>query len=221
MKINRYLDHTLLKADATVAEIKKLCDEAVSHNFYSVCVNSGHVKLAKDHLFPNTSVAVCSVIGFPLGAMSTEAKIAELERAKLDGASEFDMVINIGLLKSGEEQAVQKEIERLKFAAQESILKVIIETCYLTDQEKEKACQLAVAAGADFVKTSTGFGTGGATFEDIELMKKAVNGKAKLKASGGIRDLETAQKYINLGVSRLGTSNGIAIVNGTTSHENY
>lgn len=221
MQINQYIDHTLLKATATISDIKKLCDEAVAYNFHSVCVNSCYVKLAKEYLFPNTSVAVCSVIGFPLGAMSTEAKVAELERAKLDGASEFDMVLNIGWLKSGQEIAVKKEIHRLKFAAQESVLKVIIETCYLTEQEKEKACQLAVAAGADFVKTSTGFGTGGATLQDIELMKNAVKGKAQLKASGGIRDAETAKKYIDAGVSRLGTSSGIAIVNGTSSTENY
>lgn len=221
MNINRYIDHTLLKPTATDLDIKKLCDEAKKHDFFSVCVNSAYVKVAKDFLFPNTSVSVCSVIGFPLGAMSTEAKIAELEQAKLDGASEFDMVINIGWLKSGKENLILEEIKKLKFSAGNSILKVIIETCYLTDEEKVKATEFAVKAGADFVKTSTGFGTGGATLEDIAIMKHAVNGKAKLKASGGIRDYETAKKYIDAGVSRLGTSNGIAIVNGTISQNNY
>ncbi|EDP95716.1 deoxyribose-phosphate aldolase [Kordia algicida OT-1] len=221
MNINRYIDHTLLKPTASELDIKKLCDEAIEHDFYAVCVNSSYVKLAKDFLFPNTSVSVCSVIGFPLGAMSTEAKIAELEQAKLDGAEEFDMVINIGWLKSRKEDLVFKEIKKLKFAAGNMILKVIIETCYLTDEEKIKATEIAVEAGADFVKTSTGFGTGGATFKDIAIMRKAVKGNAKLKASGGIRNYETAKKYIDAGVSRLGTSNGIAIINGTISQNNY
>lgn len=221
MKINRYIDHTLLKPNATLEAIQQLCSEAIEYNFFSVCVNSCHVAFAKEHLKNSTSVHVCSVIGFPLGAMSTQAKIAELKQAKHDGADEFDMVINIGWLKSGKENLVQEEIKQLKIAAGDSVLKVIIETCYLTDEEKIKASQLAVEAGADFVKTSTGFGTGGATLEDISLMKTAVNGKAKLKASGGIRDYETAKKYIDTGVSRLGTSNGIAIATGTSSTNTY
>lgn len=221
MKINRYIDHTLLKPNATVKDIQQLCKEAFEHNFFSVCVNSCHVKLAKEYLQNSTSVQVCSVIGFPLGAMSTEAKVAELLQAMQDGADEFDMVINIGWLKSGKETLVKKEIEQLKKAAGKHILKVIIETCYLSEEEKIKACQLAVEAGADFVKTSTGFGTNGATLDDIILMKKAVNGHAKLKASGGIRDYKTAKMYINEGVSRLGTSNGIAMSNGTISQNTY
>ncbi|WP_298514619.1 deoxyribose-phosphate aldolase [uncultured Kordia sp.] len=221
MNINRYIDHTLLKPTATIADIQQLCTEAIEHNFFSVCVHSSHVNLAKDYLFPNTDVVVCSVIGFPLGAMSTEAKVAELRQAKIDGAYEFDMVINLGWLKSGEENLVEEEIRKLKFTAGNSVLKVIIETCYLSDEEIVKASQLAVNAGADFVKTSTGFGTGGATLEAINLMKNAVNGKAKLKASGGIRDFETAQKYIDAGVSRIGTSNGIAIVSGTSAQNSY
>ncbi len=221
MKINRYIDHTLLKPNATIADIQQLCKEALKHDFYSVCVNSCHVKLAKDYLFPNVTTKVCSVIGFPLGAMSTEAKNAELIQAKLDGADEFDMVINIGWLKSGKDTLVKEEIEQLKKVAGAKVLKVIIETCYLSDEEKIKASKLAVAAGADFVKTSTGFGTDGATLVDILLMKKAVNGHAKLKASGGIRDYETAKMYIDAGVYRLGTSNGIAIINGTSSQNTY
>jgi deoxyribose-phosphate aldolase len=221
MNINRYIDHTLLKPTATIADIQQLCDEALQHNFFSVCVNSCYVKLAKDLLSESDTVKVCSVIGFPLGAMSTKAKIAELHQAKLDGADEFDMVINIGLFKSGRENAVEDEIRQLKDAAGNAVLKVIIETCYLSDEEITKASKLAINAGADFVKTSTGFGTGGATLEAIDLMKKAVNGKAKLKASGGIRNYETAKKYIDAGVSRIGTSNGIAIVTGTSSQNTY
>lgn len=221
MKVNRYIDHTLLKPTATITDIQELCKEAMEHHFFSVCVNSCHVKLAKECLQNNSSVHVCCVIGFPLGAMSSEAKIAELIQAKNDGADEFDMVINIGWLKSGKDHLVKEEIKQLKIAAGDNILKVIIETCYLSDEEKMNACKLAVEAGADFVKTSTGFGTGGASLEDILLMKKAVNGHAKLKASGGIRDYETALKYIDVGVSRLGTSNGIAIINGTSSKNTY
>jgi len=220
MNIQRYIDHTLLKPTATLADIQQLCEEAITNEFFSVCVNSCHVKFAKKCLAEHTAVRVCSVVGFPLGAMSTEAKVAELQQAKDDGADEFDMVINIGWLKSGQETAVENEIRQLKQAAGDLVLKVIIETCYLSEEEIVKASQLAVAAGADFVKTSTGFGTGGATLEAIALMKNAVHGKAKLKASGGIRDYETAKKYIDAGVSRIGTSNGIAIVTGGTSSTN-
>lgn len=221
MNINRYIDHTLLKPTATTTDIQQLCAEAVEYNFFSVCVNSCHVQLATEFLSKSTTVNVCSVIGFPLGAMSSEAKIAELQQAKLDGADEFDMVINIGWLKSGKENALEAEIKQLKDAAGNAVLKVIIETCYLSDEEITKASKLAINAGADFVKTSTGFGTGGATLEAIDLMRKAVNGKAKLKASGGIRDYKTAKEYIDAGVSRIGTSNGIAIVTGTSSQNNY
>jgi len=202
MDINQYIDHTLLKPTATLAAIEKLCKEAIEYGFFSVCVNSAFVKSAQNFLFPNTNVKICSVIGFPLGAMSTEAKLAEMKQAKIDGAHEFDMVINIGWLKSGKDDLVREEIAQMKLATGHSVLKVIIETCYLSDDEIVKASKIAVAAGADFVKTSTGFGTG-------------------LKASGGIRDLETAKKYIDAGVSRIGTSNGIAIVTGTTSQNNY
>ena len=212
--MNKFIDHTLLKADATTADIEKLCKEAIEHQFYSVCVNSGYVALAK-HLTQGSGVKVCSVVGFPLGARASEAKMFETQNALSNGADEIDMVINVGYLKSGNIDQVRAEIATIKqLVGEERVLKVILETCYLTDEEKRLACRLSVEAGADFVKTSTGFGTGGATPEDITLMREAVAGKAKLKASGGIRDYATAKQYIDLGVSRIGTSNGIAIIKG-------
>lgn len=213
MKLNKFIDHTLLKATATVAEIETLCKEAVRYDFFSVCVNSCYVSYAKNFL-KGTDIKVCSVVGFPLGAMSLRSKVFETEQAIADGADEIDMVINVGLLKSGEIEQVLNEITQIKKACGERVLKVILETCYLTDEEKRLACELSVKAGADFVKTSTGFGSGGATVEDVILMKQAVSGKAKIKASGGVRDFETAMKYVDLGVQRIGTSNGIAIVTG-------
>lgn len=213
MELNKYIDHTLLKAAATISEIKTLCKEAVEYNFFSVCVNSSYVPYAKEFL-TGTDVKVCSVVGFPLGAMSTRSKVFETEQAIADGADEIDMVINVGWLLSGETQKVLDEIARIKKACGNKVLKVILETCYLTDAQKQLACELSVQAGADFVKTSTGFGTGGATLADVALMKKSVNGKSKIKASGGVRDFQTAMEYINLGVQRIGTSNGIAIVTG-------
>ena len=214
MQLNKFIDHTLLKANATIADIEKLCKEAIEHQFYSVCVNSGYVALAK-HLTQDSGVKVCSVVGFPLGAMASEAKMFETQNALSNGADEIDMVINVGYLKSGNIDQVRAEIATIKqLVGEERVLKVILETCYLTDEEKRLACRLSVEAGADFVKTSTGFGTGGATPEDIKLMREAVAGKAKLKASGGVRDYATAKQYIDLGVSRIGTSNGIAIIKG-------
>jgi deoxyribose-phosphate aldolase len=214
MKLNKLIDHTLLKATATIAEIETLCKEAVEYDFYSVCVNSSYVATAKKFL-AGTNVKVCSVVGFPLGAMQAKAKLFETEQALADGADEIDMVINVGLLKSGEVDKVRDEIAALKAAVGANrVLKVIIETCYLTDSEKQLACQLALDAKADFVKTSTGFGTGGATLHDVQLMKECVQGNAKIKASGGVRDYETAMQYVNVGVQRIGTSNGIAILKG-------
>ncbi|GJH41565.1 deoxyribose-phosphate aldolase [Capnocytophaga sp. HP1101] len=214
MELNKLIDHTLLKATATIAEIETLCREAVEYDFYSVCVNSGYVATAKNFL-AGTDIKVCSVVGFPLGAMSAKAKLFETEQALKDGSNEIDMVINVGWLKSGEVDKVREEIAALKQAVGTNrVLKVIIETCYLTDEEKRLACHLALEAGADFVKTSTGFGTGGATLADVKLMKECVQDKAKIKASGGIRDYETAMQYVNLGVQRIGTSNGIAILKG-------
>lgn len=213
MDMNCYIDHTILKADALEADIVRLCAEAKRYGFYSVCVNSGRVPLAVREL-KDCAVKVCAVVGFPLGAMSCATKVFEAKTAVEQGADEIDMVINVGFLKDGLYKEIEEEIGAIKTAIGSAVLKVIIETCYLTDDEKRKACELAVAAGADFVKTSTGFGTGGATFEDVQLMLDTVNGKAKVKASGGVRDAQTAQKYIGMGVMRLGTSNGIKIVEG-------
>ena len=213
MKLNQYIDHTILKATATAQDVTQLCAEARTHEFFSVCINSAWVSLAKS-LLAGSPVKVCSVVGFPLGAMSSAAKVFEAQQAVADGADEIDMVINVGALKGGQGDAVREEIRAIKQAIGTPVLKVIIETCYLSDAEKVLACTLAVDAGADFVKTSTGFGTGGATFEDVQLMLDTVQGKASVKASGGVRDAETAVKYVAMGVMRLGTSNGIAIVAG-------
>lgn len=213
MKLNQYIDHTILKANATESDVVQLCDEARQHEFFSVCINSAWVPTARK-LLAGSPVKVCSVIGFPLGAMSTAAKVFEATQAVADGADEIDMVINVGWLKDGKDDAVREEILAIKTAVGTNVLKVIIETCYLSDAEKVRACELSVAAGADFVKTSTGFGTGGATVEDVQLMLDTVQGKAKVKASGGVRDAGAAKKYIEMGVMRLGTSNGIKIVAG-------
>ena len=211
MGLNKYIDHTILKATASNADVQKLCAEAIEHKFYSVCVNGCYVADAK-HLLQGTDVKVAAVVGFPLGAMTTAAKVFEAKEAVENGASEIDMVINVAKLKDGEFEYVENEICQIKEAIGDNVLKVIIETCYLTDEEKVKACELSLAAKADFVKTSTGFGTDGATYEDVKLMKSVVGDNAKVKASGGVRDKETAQKYINLGAERLGTSSGIDIV---------
>lgn len=220
MKLNKYIDHTLLKATATKEDIIQVCKEALEYDFFSVCVNSCYVPLVKEAL-KNSDVKVCSVIGFPLGAMSTKAKVEETKQALKDGADEIDMVLNVGFLKSKDFEAVAQDIKSVKKVMPDHTLKVILETCYLEDLEIIKASELAIHAGADYIKTSTGFGTGGATINAIKLMKSAIaNGNTKIKASGGIRDTETALTYINLGVERIGTSNGIAIVTGNTSEEN-
>jgi deoxyribose-phosphate aldolase len=219
MKLSKYIDHTLLKATATESDIIQLCNEAKQYNFYAVCVNSCYVELCKK-ILQDTTVKVACVVGFPLGATDELTKNYETKGAILLGADEIDMVINIGFLKDKKYNLVKEEIARLKKTAGNKILKVIIETCYLTDEEKKIATQLTIDAGADFVKTSTGFGTGGATLEDIELMKSITNNKIQIKASGGIRDYETAIKYIELGVARIGTSNGIQIVTGVTGNTN-
>ena len=211
IEINRYIDHTILKATATREDIVQLCKEAVENEFFSVCVNSGYVALAKEKL-AGSHVKVCTVVGFPLGAMSTAAKVFEATKALEDGAEEVDMVINIGELKSKNFKLVEEEIAAIKKAIGDKVLKVIIETCYLDDPEKEAACKAALNAKADFVKTSTGFGTSGASREGVALIKEAVAGKAKIKASGGIKNLDTALHYIELGVERIGTSSGVSIV---------
>ncbi len=211
MQLNQYIDHTLLKANATVEDIKNLCTQAKKYNFYAVCVSSYYVALADSELM-HTDVKVASVVGFPLGSMTTRVKVFEAKQCIDQGADEIDMVLNIGLLKSGYHKIVEDEIRSIKKVIGDKVLKVIFENCYLTDEEKKIACKLSLNAGADYIKTSTGFGTGGATLEDVQLMKNEVGDQLKIKASGGIRDIETARKYIDLGVSRIGTSSGIAIV---------
>ena len=218
--INIYIDHTLLKATATANDIAMLCEEAKLYKFFSVCINSCYVKLAKKQL-QNSDVKICSVIGFPLGAMSTKAKVAEATIALKDGADEIDMVINIGLLKSKNFDGVWKDIEAVKKCMPNNILKVILETCYLEELEIIKASELAIQSGADFIKTSTGFGPSGATINDVKLMKSVCSNDTKIKASGGIKDYKTALEYINLGVERLGTSSGITILKKYLSNSNY
>lgn len=209
--INQLIDHTILKPEASIDDIRKLCIEAKEYNFYSVCVNSAYVNVAYNFLL-HSNVKVCSVVGFPLGAMIKEAKAYEAKFAVDSGAEEIDMVINIGLLKSGKIDLFERDIKKVREACKASVLKVIIETCLLNDKEKILACQIAKEYGADFVKTSTGFSTGGATEHDIELMRKTVGDKMGVKASGGIKTYEDAIRMINAGANRLGTSSGIAIM---------
>lgn len=212
MSIQNYIDHTALKPTTQPDDIKMLCKEAKIHQFYAVCVNGCYTALAKSEL-EGTEVKVASVIGFPLGAMSTAAKMDEASQNVKDGADEIDMVINIGWLKAGLYNEVESDIAAVKMAIGNKILKVIIETCYLTEEEKVKACEISLKAHADFVKTSTGFGPKGATLEDVKLMKKVVGDKLKVKASGGIKTLAQAEAYIMAGADRIGTSSGVAIVN--------
>ena len=213
--LNKYFDHTLLKADAVPAQIEELCSEAAKYQFYSVCVNSCYVKLCSE-LLSGSPVKIAAVVGFPLGACTTSAKAFETEDACRDGAKEIDMVINIGALKSGNFDFVRDDIKAVVDTAAKygAIVKVIIETCLLTDEEKVKACQLSEEAGAAFVKTSTGFSTGGATKEDVALMKSVVGDRLQVKASGGIRDHKTALEMIEAGADRIGASAGIAIISG-------
>ncbi len=220
MKYNKFIDHTLLKADATSQQVKTLCEEAIQHDFMSVCVNPGFVKQANYHL-AESDVLVCTVIGFPLGATSMASKIFETEEAILDGANEIDMVINISRLKDNDDVYVFEEIRALKDVCGQLTLKVIIETSLLTDDEKVRACEIAKKAGADFVKTSTGFSTGGATVEDILLMRKTVGPDLGVKASGGVRDLATMEAMINAGATRIGTSSGVKLVQNQKIDSDY
>lgn len=209
------IDHTLLKADATKEDVLKLLEEAKQYKFASVCVNPTWVKTAAQFLNDTPEVKVCTVIGFPLGAATPEVKAFETKNAIENGAAEVDMVINIGALKSKQFDLVQKDIEAVVNEAKEkALVKVIIETCLLTDDEKVKACEIAVKAGADFVKTSTGFSTGGATEEDVQLMRKTVGKEIGVKASGGVRTREDALKMIEAGANRIGASSGVKIVSG-------
>ena len=212
MKLNKYIDHTLLKADATTEQIKKLCAEARQYDFASVCVNSCHVPMAKAEL-EGTDVKVCCVVGFPLGACLTEAKAYEAAISVERGAEEVDMVINIGAVKDGNWELVEQDIKAVVEACHpKAIIKVIIETCLLTDEEKRLACICAKRAGADFVKTSTGFSLSGATPEDVALMRETVGPDMGVKAAGGVRCTEDADKMISAGATRLGTSSGVKLM---------
>ena len=212
MSIASYIDHTLLKQDATGQQIDQLCAEAAQYHFASVCVNPYYVARCVKNL-KGTDVKVCTVVGFPLGATTTETKVFETLQAIATGATEIDMVINVCALKSGHIKGVEQDIQALVAACEgKALLKVIIETCLLTDEEKVLACQIAKRCGADFVKTSTGFSTGGATVEDIALMRETVGPEMGVKASGGIRDYAKAKAMVEAGATRIGASAGIAIV---------
>lgn len=220
MQLSRYIDHTLLKAEAQIGQIEKLCAEAKAHNFFSVCVNTSYVKHCADYL-SGSEVKTCCVVGFPLGAMDTASKAFEAQTAIKNGATEIDMVIHIGALKDRRLDYVRNDIKAVVEAAQGHTVKVIIETALLTNEEKSLACQAALEAGAHFVKTSTGFAGGGATVEDVKLMKSIVGQKMEVKASGGIKDQQQALALIEAGASRLGTSSGVLIIQGATAQGSY
>lgn len=211
MDLAKYIDHTLLKADATIESITMLCNEAAEHHFAAVCVNPVYVDLAA-HLLAGTEVKVATVVGFPLGATFTDVKVHETKEAILRKADEIDMVINIAAVKAGQWDAVTEDIRQVVAAAEGKPVKVILETAVLTDEEKRQACQASIAAGAHFVKTSTGFGPGGATVEDVKLLKSVVGDKAEVKASGGIRTKEQFEAMIAAGATRIGTSAGVSLV---------
>lgn len=211
MQLSKYIDHTLLKADASKQAIINLCNEAKEYNFKSVCVNTCNIELCKKQL-EGSDVLVCCVIGFPLGAMTTAAKVFETRSAIELGADEVDMVINIGRLKDRDYDYVTDEIRQIKKACKDKTLKVIIETCLLTDEEKIEACKCVLEAKADFVKTSTGFSTGGATFEDVKLMKDVVKDNCLIKAAGGVKTKDDFLKMIELGANRIGTSSGTKLI---------
>lgn len=210
MELAKYIDHTNLKPDASEADIKKLCSEAARFGFASVCVNSSRVALAAECL-KDSGVSVCAVVGFPLGASSAEAKASEAAAAAKCGASEIDMVINIGLIKDGNDSAAEEDIRRVVRAVPACVVKVIIETCLLSDEEKVRACHAALNAGAHFVKTSTGFSSGGATADDVRLMRAVVGGAMKIKAAGGIRTAAFARRLIAAGADRIGASKSVEI----------
>lgn len=212
MELNKYIDHTILKADATKDEVTKVCNEAIEHKFASVCVNTCYTAQVSK-LLEGSGVATCVVVGFPLGAMITEAKAYEAKLGVAAGANEVDMVIHIGALKEKDYAYVEKDIKAVVEASKPAIVKVIIESCLLTDEEKVSACELSVAAGAHFVKTSTGFSTNGATKEDIALMRKIVGDGIGVKASGGVRTFENAMDMINAGASRIGASSSVNMIN--------
>lgn len=210
-KLASFIDHTQLRPNTTAIDIEQLCSEAVEHQFYAVCVNSSWLPLAASYL-KGSPVKLAATAGFPLGACSTKVKAYETEYALAQGADEIDFVLNMGWLKQGKHKEVLHEFRELRKTAPNAVLKVILETCLLNDDEKRAACEMALEAKLDFVKTSTGFSTAGATLEDVKLMKSIVHDQAQVKASGGIRDAKTAQAFIQAGASRLGTSSGVAIV---------
>lgn len=211
MKLNKTIDHTILNADATKEAVIKVIDEAKKYEFASVCLEPCWVSLAAERL-KDSPVKVCTVIGFPLGANTKTVKAFEAKEAVDNGADEVDMVLNIGALKSGDDVLVLEDMKAVREAAKDAVVKVILETCLLTDDEKKKACALAKEAGLDFVKTSTGFSTAGATVDDVKLMREAVGNSMGVKASGGIRDTKTAEAMIAAGASRIGASKSIAII---------
>lgn len=218
MNLAKYIDHTILKSNATQAEVIAICEEAKEYGFASVCVNQYNTSLVKEQL-AGTDVMVCTVVGFPLGSVTKEVKAFETGLAVDLGADEIDMVINIGALKDGLNDLVYEDIKAVVDAAKGKTVKVIIETCLLTDEEKVRACELALKAKAHFVKTSTGFSTGGATVEDIKLMKATVGDNALVKASGGVRDYDGAMAVIEVGANRIGASSGVKIVNHQVADE--
>ena len=220
MKINKLIDHTLLKAFSTEEEIKKLCNEAKTYDFMSVCVNPTNIAFAKKQL-EGSDVLVCTVIGFPLGANTSEVKVVETLDAIANGADEIDMVINVGQAKMHNYEYVQEEIRMVVSAAAGKTVKVIIETCYLTDEEKVECCKAAKAAGATFVKTSTGFGPAGATKEDIALMRETVGPEMGVKAAGGVRNLDDLVAMVENGATRIGTSGGVAIMQNASVETDY
>ena len=215
-----YIDHTLLKPDATRAQLEQLCAEAVEHQFSTVCVNGSRVELAYS-LLEDSDVQVCTVVGFPLGAMDADAKRYETEVAVDLGASEIDMVMNVGRFKDGEHDYIVREIRDVVEAADDRVVKVILETCLLTNDEIAQACKLVTQAQAHFVKTSTGFGNAGATLEHVRLMRETVGQFAGVKAAGGVRNADDARAMIEAGATRIGTSNGVAIVSGESTNGSY
>lgn len=216
-EIMRHVDHTQLKAFATWEDIKKLCDEAVEYQTASVCIPPCYIQRVKEAY--GEQINICTVVGFPLGYSVTEAKIAETKKALEDGASEIDMVINISDVKNGDYAAVEKEIAALKEVVGDKILKVIIETCYLTEEEKNAMCKAVTAAGADYIKTSTGFGTAGATISDIRLFKENIGEHVKMKAAGGVKTVEDLEAFLQEGCDRIGTSSAVKLIQGHKTNE--
>ncbi|MFV0552221.1 MAG: deoxyribose-phosphate aldolase [Anaerorhabdus sp.] len=219
MRLNKTIDHTLLKQNSTEAQIKELCSQAKEFDFATVCINPCWIEFCKKEL-AGSDVGVCTVIGFPLGAMTTDSKVFEAKNAIEIGADEVDMVLNIGALKDNRMDYVINEIKAIKEAVGTHVLKVIIETCLLTDEEKVRACEAVVKAGADFVKTSTGFSTSGATVEDVRLMKATVKDQCKVKAAGGVRSYDDLLQMIEAGAERIGTSSGCALLQGKNIENN-